>query len=178
MERCDVDLLFSLVHASLESAFEGKEMTFPHLPPSLEVKRGAFVTIQLAHQLRGCIGYMAGIMPLGRQIATLAREAAFEDYRFPSLTAEEYRNCTFELSILTPMHPIATLDEFELGKMGILMEEGAHHAVFLPQVATETGWTKDELLAALSQKAGLAPDAYLHPDATFQTFTAEVYHEM
>ena len=79
-------------------------------------------------------------------------------------------------SLLTPPRPIGSVEEFEVGRHGIMMESGGRRAVFLPQVATEQGWDRDELLAQLSLKAGLPADAWRH-DAELSVFAAEVFGE-
>ncbi|MCH3917225.1 MAG: AmmeMemoRadiSam system protein A [Spirochaetia bacterium] len=141
----------------------------------LEEKRGAFVTLNEGKDLRGCIGYIIGIKPLYKQIPMLAVEAAFADPRFPPVRKEEYSLLSFEISILSVPRTIAELDEFVLHRDGIILTVGSYRAVFLPQVADETGWSKQEMLDALSRKAGLPADAWKSRNAIFQTFTAEVF---
>lgn len=141
----------------------------------LNEERGAFVTLKLKGNLRGCIGYIFGIKPLYQEIIDLSLDAAYKDYRFPPLTKEEFPFIDIEISVLTQPKPINTLDEFKLSRDGIILIVNYHKAVFLPQVADETGWTKDEMLKALSRKAGLDENAYKRDDAKFMTFTAEVF---
>jgi hypothetical protein len=70
---------------------------------------------------------------------------------------------------------IKDLSEFQLSRDGIILMVGNNHSVFLPQVADETGWSKEEMLRALSQKAGLYPDEYKSEHARYMTFTAEAF---
>lgn len=137
-------------------------------------KKGAFVTLKLNGKLRGCIGYIFGIKPLYQEIIDLSLEAAFEDYRFDPLTKEEFLDIDIEISILSEPKLIKDLSEFKLSRDGIILSLGYRKAVFLPVVADEMGWNKEQLLQALSKKAGLAFDAYKSEDAQFLTFTAEV----
>jgi AmmeMemoRadiSam system protein A len=137
--------------------------------------RGSFVTLKKNGMLRGCIGYVLSVKPLYQQIADLALESAYEDPRFPKLQKEEFPLLEIEISVMSVPKKINDLSEFKLSRDGIILTVGSNHAVFLPQVADETGWTKDEMLSALSRKAGLYPDAYKRKDAQFLTFTAEVF---
>ena len=164
--------LLKIARDSPESAFSGRALDIP----DTSRMQGAFVTLTEAGHLRGCIGYMAGIRPLYEQIAELAREAAFSDYRFPPLRAEELPLITIGISLLTAPEPIDSADSFRIGTDGIIMEKSGRRAVFLPQVALETGWTKEEMLSALSEKAGLRSDDW-QEGASFMTFQAEEFSE-
>ena len=79
--------------------------------------------------------------------------------------------------MLTEPEKIETLDEFVLSRDGIIFSQNGRRAVFLPQVADETGWDKDTLLSELSLKAGLGRNSWKSPDAVFMTFQAEVSDE-
>ncbi len=138
-------------------------------------KVGAFVTLKKQGALRGCIGYIFGIKPLYQEIRDLALEAAYEDYRFMPLTKEEFPSIEIEISVLTEPRLINDLSEFVLSRDGIILSLLGRKAVFLPQVADETGWDKEKLLSALSNKAGLDSFAYKRDDAQFLTFQAEVF---
>lgn len=137
--------------------------------------RGAFVTIKKSGQLRGCIGYIFAIKPLYKQIIDLSLEAAYEDPRFPCLEKEEFPFIDIEISVMSVPKIINDLSEFKLSRDGIILTVGSKRSIFLPQVADETSWNKDEMLAALSQKAGLSSDGYKSSNAQFMTFTAEVF---
>jgi len=142
-----------------------------------EIGPGAFVTLKEKGNLRGCIGYLVGDRPICRLVDMLAKEAAFEDYRFRPLVKEELPLCDIEISILSVPKAIRKKEEFLPGRDGIILTVAGRRAVFLPQVATEQGWGREEMLRNLSLKAGLPPDAYLSPSAEFETFTAEVFGE-
>lgn len=165
--------LLRIARSSIEVAFEGKALQV--LPT--DERYGAFVTLNKNGELCGCIGYLVPISPLNEQIALLAREAAFGDYRFSPLTKEELPLCTIEISIMSEPVTIASYEEFIPKKHGIIITLDEHRAVFLPQVADETGWNREEMLSALAQKAGLPPDAWKRPEASFEIFTAEVFSE-
>ena len=164
--------LLKIARDSLECAFSGRTAD----TPGTNRKQGAFVTLTQNGTLRGCNGYLTGLSPLYDQIAELAREAAFSDYRFPPLREEELPLITIGISLLTVPEPIDSADSFRIGTDGIIMEKAGRRAVFLPQVALETGWTEEEMLSALSRKAGLGSDGWKE-GASFMTFQVEVFSE-
>lgn len=176
-------LLLRIVRDSLKRHFGEKttgarEEAEREKPQTLmETTHGAFVTLHEKGQLRGCIGYMIGDRPLYKLVDMLALESAFKDYRFEPLGKEELPRCTIEISVLSTPKDISDINEFIPGRDGIIMTASGRRAVFLPQVATEQGWGREEMLQNLSWKAGLPTDAYKAPDAEFATFTAEVFSE-
>jgi AmmeMemoRadiSam system protein A len=138
---------------------------------------GAFVTIRIDRQLRGCIGYIESDKPLKSVIAEVAAKAAFEDPRFPPLSLQEFREATLEVSILSPLHKVASIEEIVVGTHGILLELGRHRGLLLPQVATEYGWDRKEFLENTARKAGLPRDAWSDPQAALFVFAAEIVAE-
>ena len=165
--------LLRIARRSLETAFSHEVYTVPEI----NMMRGAFVTLRKNRELRGCIGFLEGIMPLSDEIFTLARDAAFRDYRFSPLEESELAEITIEISVLSIPEKIPSPEDFLPGRDGIILSVSGRRAVFLPQVADETGWGRQEMLSALSRKAGLPPDAWKMEDAVFMTFTAEVFGE-
>jgi MEMO1 family protein len=137
---------------------------------------GAFVTYKIHDDLRGCIGSIEGREPLWLAVVHNACNAASEDPRFNAVGPLEVDAIHLEVSVLTPLKPAASYKEIKLGVHGVVLEKGGRGAVFLPQVATETGWTLDEFLSHLSQKAGLSADAWKQ-GATFKLFEAIVIEE-
>lgn len=174
MKREKMIELLGIARQSIGDAFKGIPVQDY---PDDEERCGAFVTLRKGGMLRGCIGYLSGLSTLKHQIALLARDAAFSDYRFPPLSEEELQSCTIEISVLTEPEEIQGIDEFIPGRDGIILSCDGRRAVFLPQVAEETGWTKEEMLSALAEKAGLRGDAWRNPDASFMTFKAEIISE-
>ena len=136
---------------------------------------GAFVTLKKSGHLRGCIGNIYGIKPLHKQIIELTLAAANKDFRFEPIRKEEFDFIEYEISVLTVPKQIYDLDDFILSRDGVIIALGYNKAVFLPQVADETGWSKDELLSALCRKAGLDQYDYKNPEAIIYTFQAEVF---
>ncbi len=139
--------------------------------------RALFVTLRRGGQLRGCIGTLAPEGDLARTVPRFALRAAFEDPRFPGLTPEELPECTIEISVLTPPLPVESPEEIVVGRDGLIIELRGRRGLLLPQVATEWGFDRVTLLAEVSRKAGLPPDAWRLPDARLWSFQAEVFAE-
>lgn len=146
------------------------------LTPVLQESRGAFVTLTLAGKLRGCIGYIEGIKPLGEAVADNAFAAARRDPRFPPVAYDEVAAICLEVSALTPLRTVSGPAEIVAGRHGIVLQKGPAKSVFLPQVATEQGWDLETTLSQLALKAGLPPDGW-REGAEFQVFEAEVFAE-
>ena len=123
-------------------------------------KYATFVTLHQASDLRGCIGSLEPEAELYRSVHDNTINAALRDFRFPSVSPDEVSSIHIAVSILSPIKPVSGVEEFEVGRDGIIMEKGMHRAVFLPEVATEQGWTREDTLSHLSSKAGLRPDAW------------------
>lgn len=123
-------------------------------------KYATFVTLHQAGDLRGCIGSLEPVAELYRSVHDNTINAALRDFRFQPVSCNEVESIHIAVSILSPFEAIAGPDEFVPGKHGIVMEKGMHRAVFLPEVATEQGWTREDTLTHLSSKAGLRPDAW------------------
>ncbi|MEW5702160.1 MAG: AmmeMemoRadiSam system protein B [Candidatus Zixiibacteriota bacterium] len=144
--------------------------------PDLLRGAGVFVTLKERGELRGCIGHMAADLPLEQAVGYCALQAAFNDRRFPPLEPEELPQAQIEISILTPYRPVSSYEDIQVGRDGVLLEKDGRSAVFLPQVATEQGWDRDQMLEQLCAKAGLPRDAW-RTGARFQTFQAKVFSE-
>ncbi len=146
--------------------------------PALRELGSCFVTLNdAAGELRGCIGSIEAVEPLGDSLERNALNAALRDPRFPPVEPDELPELHIEVSVLTPMRRIASASDFVVGRHGILFELGRCHAVFLPQVAVEQGWNAETTLDYLARKAGLPPEAWRHPQARFSVFEAEVFGE-
>ena len=137
---------------------------------------GVFVTLTLDGRLRGCIGRFTSSDTLHATIREMARSAAFSDPRFPALSRSEARRVKIEVSVLSPLRKIESIDEFRLGRDGIYMIKGSRHGTFLPQVAEETGWTTEEFLGHCARdKAGIGWDGW--KDADLYVYQTEVVKE-
>ncbi len=171
--------LLKSARATVESYVQTRKVP-EFFPTSLTLKQplGAFVTLEKNGQLRGCIGRFDPSGPLYLIVQQMAISAASQDPRFKPVNANELGQLEYEISALSPLRKVETVNEIEFGKHGVQVSKGFHHGVFLPQVATETGWNKEEFLGELcSQKAGLPRDCWKDPDVDLQVFTAEVFSE-
>ncbi len=146
--------------------------------PVLKENRAAFVTLRKYGNLRGCIGSLIPTEPLYLAVRNKAIQAATEDPRFKPVQPYELEHLKVEVSVLSIPQKIQSTDQIELGKNGVIVKKDGRSGVFLPQVATETGWSKEEFLNELcSQKAGLPPDCWKDPTTELYTFTAEEFGE-
>ncbi len=143
---------------------------------AFKIKCGAFVTLHKDGNLRGCIGRFVTDEPLYEVIQRMAISAATEDHRFPAVEFNEMSEIDIEISVLTPLKKIESIDEIEMGRHGIYIKKGFASGTFLPQVALETGWTKEEFLGYCSRnKAGLGWEGW--KDADIYTYEALVFGE-
>ncbi|MBF0180668.1 MAG: AmmeMemoRadiSam system protein B [Magnetococcales bacterium] len=142
------------------------------LPETLKQPRGAFVTLKRGEDLRGCIGYIAPIKPLYEAVVENAVNAALRDHRFRPVRSEELPGLNLEVSVLSPLTPVDSYREIEVGRHGMTLSKMGRNAVFLPEVAPEQGWNLEQTLTELALKAGLPGDAWKE-NARFEVFTAQ-----
>jgi len=160
---------------SIKDSLDGKPISNRSpLTAHLSEKCGAFVSLHKHGRLRGCIGHFGEDVPLHEIVAEMARAAAFEDPRFLPVTRDELADIDIEISVLTPMRRIHSLDEFELHRHGIYIRKGYRSGTFLPQVADEVNWTKEEFVSHCAQdKAGIGWDGWR--DAELYVYEAIVF---
>ncbi len=168
--------LLASARESIASRLENRAPHWPPYGPALDAHCGAFVTLHEGGQLRGCIGRMSADEPLRQVVRSMAQAAAFEDPRFKPISRTELARIHIEISVLSPLEDCG-IEDITPGKHGALLTMGWHSGVFLPQVATEQGWDRDEFLDNLCMKAGLAPGAHRQHGARLQRFTALVFGE-
>ncbi|MDP2913375.1 MAG: AmmeMemoRadiSam system protein B [Candidatus Omnitrophota bacterium] len=157
---------------------DGRKKEFKEEDPVLSKPMGAFVTLHEAGELRGCIGSMIAQGPLYKTVANMAVEAATGDPRFSRLSTREIDKIDIEISVLTPLKKVSSHEEVAIPGDGVLVRSGFRSGVYLPQVATETGWNKEQFMTSLcAHKAGLSPDAWKDPATEIFTFQAEVFGE-
>jgi AmmeMemoRadiSam system protein A len=176
--------LLRLARISIEDRVRGdgsldRALASLETAPALLEVRASFVTLHTreagGERLRGCIGSLEAVDPLVHNVTNNARQAAFHDPRFPPLTEAELARLVVSISVLTPLSPVPGPASIVPGRDGVLLERGSHRSVFLPEVATDQGWSVEELLENLALKAGLK-----RPDwrgATLSTFETEVIGE-
>jgi AmmeMemoRadiSam system protein A len=172
-ERCAL-----LEHArhTLMALLSGAHSPAPPQLSSPFAHSGAFVTLEVEGELRGCIGFPGASAALTDVVADAARAAATEDPRFPPVRAAELPRLRIEISVLTPIEPVTDLGTIEVGRDGLVAEQGYRRGLLLPQVASEYAWTREEFLSHTCMKAGLRPDAW-RTGASISRFQAEVFGE-
>jgi len=171
--------LLEIARKSIEAYLKtGKKLELTESDPLLLKEMGSFVTLHKHGDLRGCIGNLIGDKPLYLMVRDMAVESAMNDPRFSPVQLTELENIEIEISVLSPLERINDTDKIKLGVHGVLVRRGFNSGVFLPQVATETGWSKEEFLSNLcAHKAGLSPSAWKDKSTEIYIFTAEVFSE-
>jgi len=172
------ELLLKAARKSISSKFGSTDLLQfdPAAYPKLKENLGAFVTLKINNNLRGCIGYIIGQKPLFDTVVEAAEQSAFSDPRFPQLTKEELEKVQIEISVLSHFTAIESYDEIEVGKHGLLLDEGGR-AVLLPQVATEHNYDRAQFLSSLCHKAGLYGEYWKERVLKLKVFTALVFSE-
>ena len=170
-------MLKDIALTSIKDSLDGKRIAQPIFNSQFSIlnsKCGAFVSLHKQGRLRGCIGHFGEDVPLYEIVAEMARAAAFEDPRFMPVTKNELDDIDIEISVLTPMRRIQSMDEFELHRNGIYIRKGYRSGTFLPQVADEANWTKEEFVSHCAQdKAGIGWSGW--KDAELYVYEAIVF---
>ncbi len=178
LNRTQKKILIEMAKKAILAELQGVPLSMPTITDSALLEhRGAFVTLKINGQLRGCIGTFVASKPLIEVVADMAVQAAFHDPRFQPLTPSEFDQIEVEISVLSPLREIDSIDEIEVGKHGIYIIKGPYHGVLLPQVATEYGWDRNQFLDQTCIKAGLWPGCWKDPDTKILIFSAEVFDE-
>lgn len=168
--------LLRLAQSSLESAVRGEVPLAPlEVPPRLQERGGAFVSLHKKSLLRGCVGYVQAAKPLYQTVMEVAVAAALNDPRFEPVRPEELPDLEVEISVLSPSCP-ARPEEIEVGVHGLMISSGHARGLLLPQVAVEHQWSRERFLEETCRKAGLPRDAWQR-EAKIEVFTAEVFQE-
>ena len=162
------DILLKIARSTLESYVRTGKVAQTNnsgLTPGLKKPMGAFVTLKCGDRLRGCIGSFEPTEPVWKVVESMTISSAMHDSRFVPVQIKELSGIHIEISVLTPLRKITDYKEIELGKHGIYIKQGNQSGTFLPQVATETGWTLEEFLGHCAQdKAGLGWEGWKKAD--------------
>jgi AmmeMemoRadiSam system protein A len=142
----------------------------------LNEKRGAFVTLKVNDQLRGCIGYPLPRKSLWETISDVAISAATQDFRFESITLEELPDTKIEISVLSLPKQIKDIKKIEVGKHGIIISKGPCKGLLLPQVPLEWKWDLETYLSHGCLKAGLDKKEW-KKGVNIEIFSAQVFSE-
>ncbi|UCG61097.1 MAG: AmmeMemoRadiSam system protein B [Candidatus Zixiibacteriota bacterium] len=177
LTAADRETLLKIARTSIDCHLNKKPLPSFETSDILRDNGAAFVTLTKQGRLRGCIGYTTAFMPLHKAVSECAIKAAVQDYRFPPVIASELPGLHIEISVLTPLQQVESLDEIKVGRDGLMITLGAQRGLLLPQVATSYGWSETEFLQQTCRKAGLPFDAYLSPDALIERFQAVIFGE-
>ncbi len=166
-----------LARQALEHYFKtGGRLRSPVKAGPLKEKRGAFVTLTVDGDLRGCIGYPLPVKPLDETIIEMAVAASSRDTRFDPLTPGELGRLRIDISVLGLPEPVRDPKDVEVGRHGIIVSKGYEKGLLLPQVPVEHGWDRETFLRHGCLKAGLGPDEWKQ-GAKIEVFTAQVFSE-
>jgi len=179
LNKGEQEIALQIARKTLEAHFKGREyQVAADLTPVFQGKRGVFVTLKEQGNLRGCIGNFTPDIDLAENIKEMALSAAFSDPRFFPLERQELKNIEIEISVLSPMQKITDPILIEIGKHGVYVKKGARAGVYLPQVATEMGWNKEQFLNSLcEEKVGLDANCWKDGSVDLYIFTAQVFNE-
>lgn len=171
-------MLLSAARAAVRAAAGGGAIPSAPSGGAFDSDSGAFVTLRRRSGggLRGCIGSFTAAGTLGRTVVRMAVAAAVSDPRFSPVRPEEVQGLRIEISVLSPMVR-TTPGEVVPGVHGVYVRSGRFGGTLLPQVATEEGWNREQLLSHTCVKAGLPPDAWNSGQTDVFTYTAEVFSE-
>jgi AmmeMemoRadiSam system protein A len=172
----DRRILLALARQAIQAALEERPAPQPPEREALRRVCGVFVSLHAGSRLRGCIGMIESPAPLPETVARVARNAAFEDPRFPPLAAEELPGVAIEISVLSPMQ-LTPPELIEPGRHGLWIRKSHFSGLLLPQVAARYQWNRERFLEETCAKAGLDRQAWRDPETRIHTFTAEVFSE-
>jgi AmmeMemoRadiSam system protein A len=167
--------LLALARRALEAHVRGEAPPQPPRGGVFGVPCAAFVSIHRRGELRGCLGRLDP-RPLSDTIVHLAAVVSDADPRFNPVRPDELGDLEIEISVLTSEREVASIDEIEVGRHGLIVEKGYRRGLLLPQVPVEQGWTRTVFLEHTCLKAGLPRDAW-EQGARLKIFEAEVFGE-
>jgi AmmeMemoRadiSam system protein A len=169
--------LLSLARRAIAAHLDGHELRPPETPQAFRRKAGAFVTLKTKDgELRGCIGFVEPLFPLGETVARAAVAAASEDPRFPPVSEAELGELQVDISVLGPTRPIDPA-EVRVGTHGLVVQRGGRRGLLLPQVPIEHGWDAERFLDHTCLKAGLPSGSWKEKGTEVLAFEAEVFGE-
>ena len=175
--RKEKETMLDMARDAITGAVNGEEADEPGengIFASFEENHGAFVSVYVDKELRGCIGRLTTEDPLHKTIKKMAVAAATRDHRFPAVKTGELKNLTIEISVLSPLKAVSSPEEIIPARHGIFIKKGFSSGTFLPQVAARTGWNAEQMLAECSErKAGLGRNGWR--DAEIFTYEALVF---
>lgn len=179
MNEAQRQTLLVIARDAVQAAVTGTPLPQPQSDdPALIAPCGCFVTLKSRGRLRGCIGQFISDQPLIELVVEMADASATKDPRFYDhpLAVRDLSHLEIEISVLSPLARTTDPLSLRLGVDGIYIKRGYAAGCFLPQVATETGWSKEVFLSSCcTHKAGLPADGWKDPKTEVYLFTAEVF---
>ena len=172
----DQERLLTLARQAFEARVRREVPPSPGQTGALALSRGAFVTIHCRGELRGCLGRIETTAPLVETVMSLAAAVADSDPRFSPVEPVELGDIDIEISVLTPEREVSSIVEIEVGRHGLIVEQGHRRGLLLPQVAVEQRWDRETFVSHTCRKATLAHDAWQHGARLF-VFEAQVFGE-
>lgn len=168
------DTLLAVAHKSVERAVIDHKLYEATATgdDTLDQERGAFVTLREDGKLRGCIGYTSAVKPLYETVRDTAALAAVRDPRFLPVQAGELPHLEYEISVLSPLHHVLDIHQIEIGRHGLLVKQGDHEGLLLPQVPVEQHWDRTRFLQETCRKSGLSPNCWMDSGTDIFRFTA------
>jgi AmmeMemoRadiSam system protein B/AmmeMemoRadiSam system protein A len=177
LSDADKETLLTIARQSIEHYLSKGSLPEFEVSDNLHQPGAAFVTLKKEGMLKGCIGHTIAQEPLYKTVSICAVQAAVADRRFRPVQPDELPQLHIEISVLTPLQEVKSLDEIEVGRDGLMISMGNRRGLLLPQVATENGWNRTQFLEHTCYKAGLPLDAYKSPSALIQKFQAVIFGE-
>ncbi|MFZ0390699.1 MAG: AmmeMemoRadiSam system protein A [Calditrichia bacterium] len=170
--------LLRLARRSIRSRIDDSRIEDPPvIPEKLREKFGTFVTLHFQRRLRGCIGYVEGIKPLYQAVMEMARSAAFEDPRFSPLKKDELDKCDIEITVLSPLQRVHSVEQIKVGEHGLMVKQGIKRGLLLPQVAVDWQWDRKTFLEQTCHKANLPADCWQNKETEIYLFAGEIFSE-
>ncbi len=166
----------------IEEYVRTNKMPKVELPGSFDGLSGVFVTLKIASELRGCIGYPYPDLPLSKALVDAAVQAATQDPRFPRVRSAELDHIAVEVTLLSEpellrVKPLERPKHLVIGRDGIIVEYGLYRGLLLPQVPVEQGWGPEEYLEYGCMKAGISPDMWVDDKTKVYTFQGQIFQE-
>jgi AmmeMemoRadiSam system protein A len=171
-------ILLGLARGAIDEHLKTKKIP-PYKTKDSELTEpsAVFVTLNINHNLRGCIGMTAPQLPLYQAVQQMAVSAAFEDHRFGPVTEKELEDIKIEISVLSPLVRVKSADEIKPKIHGVVVRRDGHSGIFLPQVWEHFSKKEDFLSELCWQKARLSRDAWKDSDTELYVFTVFAFEE-
>jgi AmmeMemoRadiSam system protein A len=115
------------------------------------------------------------LKPLDQTVRDTAAFAALRDPRFPPVSASELPHLEYEVSVLSPLRRVVDVRQIKVGQHGLLMKNGQHEGVLLPQVPVEQKWDRQQFLDETCAKAGMNAGCWKDENTDIFMFTAVVF---